>query len=145
MNETIKRDLEEFLRAHDKFSTTVLRMLKSAIQNETINKRSELTDDEIISVIKKQVKVKKDSIEEYTKYNKLDTVEELKREINILSKYLPEEMSDEELTKVIDDIISSIDSPSIKDMGTIMKKVSEKVGNTADMGKVSTIVKLKLK
>ncbi len=144
MQEQIKSDLETYMRAHDKFGLNVIRMLKSAIQLEEISKKSTLSDDEIIAVVKRQVKIKKDSIEEYTKYNKLETVAELNREIEILSKYLPEEMSDEELMKIIDEVIAEVKPTSMKEMGIIMKNVSEKVGNNADMGKVSTIVKSKL-
>lgn len=144
MQEQIKSDLETYMRAHDKFGLNVIRTLKSAIQLEEISKKSTLSDDEIIAVVKRQVKIKKDSIEEYTKYNKLETVAELNREIEILSKYLPEEMSDEELMKIIDEVIAEVKPTSMKEMGIIMKNVSEKVGNNADMGKVSTIVKSKL-
>jgi|LSQX01.1.fsa_nt_gb uncharacterized protein YqeY len=144
MNERLKKDQETFMKAQDKFSLTVIRMLKSAIELEKISKKEELTDDEIIAVIKKQVKIKKDSILEYTKYNKMDTVKELEKEIEVLSVYLPEEMSLDKLTEVIDSVITEVKPTSMKEMGIIMKKVSEIVGNQADMGKVSAIVKEKL-
>lgn len=144
MNERLKKDQETFMKAQDKFSLTVIRMLKSAIELEKISKKEELTDDEIIAVIKKQVKIRKDSIVEYTKYNKMDTVKELEKEIEVLSVYLPEEMSLEKLTEVIDSVITEVNPTSMKEMGIIMKKVSEIVGNQADMGKVSAIVKEKL-
>ena len=144
MNERLKKDQETFMKAQDKFSLTVIRMLKSAIDLEKISKKEELTDDEIIAVIKKQVKIKKDSILEYTKYNKMDTVKELEKEIEVLSVYLPEEMSLDKLTEVIDSVITEVKPTSMKEMGIIMKKVSEIVGNQADMGKVSAIVKEKL-
>ncbi len=144
MNEKIKKDLETYMRNQDKFSLTVIRMLRSALQLETIAKKSELTDDEVIAVIKKQVKIKRDSIEEYTKYNKMDTVAELEKEIALLSVYLPEEMADDKLISIIDEVIAEIKPTSMKEMGIIMKKVSEIVGNQADMSKVSAIVKQKL-
>ena len=144
MNERLKKDQETFMKAQDKFSLTVIRMLKRAIELEKISKKEELTDDEIIAVIKKQVKIKKDSILEYTKYNKMDTVKELEKEIEVLSVYLPEEMSLDKLTEVIDSVITEVKPTSMKEMGIIMKKVSEIVGNQADMGKVSAIVKEKL-
>lgn len=144
MQEQIKKDLETFMRSQDKFSLNVIRMLRSAIQMEEIAKKSVLTDDEVIAVIKRQVKIKKDSIEEYTKYEKFETVSELEKEIEVLSKYLPEEMSDEELNLIIEEVILELKPTSMKEMGMVMKTVSEKVGNAADMSKVSSIVKSKL-
>ncbi len=144
MQEQIKKDLETFMRSQDKFSLNVIRMLRSAIQMEEIAKKNVLTDDEVIAVIKRQVKIKKDSIEEYTKYEKFETVSELEKEIEVLSKYLPEEMSDEELNLIIEEVILELKPTSMKEMGMVMKTVSEKVGNAADMSKVSSIVKSKL-
>lgn len=144
MNEQIKNDLVNAMKNHDKFLTSVLRMLKSAIQSETINKKSELTDDEIIAVIKKQVKIRTSSLEEYQKYNRTDLANDLQKEIDILSKYLPEELSEAELEKVIDDTITELNATSIKDMGKVIKQVKESVGSRADMTLVSKIVKEKL-
>lgn len=144
MKEQIKKDLESYMRAQDKFNLAVIRMLMSVLQLEKIAKKRELTDDETIAVIKKQVKIRKDSIEEYKKYNKLDTVSNLEKEIALLNKYLPEELSDERLNLIIEEIINEVKPTSMKEMGIIMKKVSDKVGNAADMSKVSSIVKEKL-
>lgn len=133
-----------FMRNQEKFSLSVIRMLKSVIQLETISKKSKLTDDEIIAVIKKQVKIRRDSIEEYKKYSKVDTIKNLEKEIAVLSNYLPAELPEEEIIAIINQAISETDNPSIKSMGIIMKKVSEKVGVRADMSRVSNLVKDKL-
>lgn len=144
MNEQIKSDLVNAMKNQDKFKTSVLRMLKSAIQSESINKKHELSDDEVIAVIKKQVKVRTSSLEEYEKYNRTDLVNDLKEEINILSSYLPEELTEEELIKIIDETINENNATSIKEMGLVIKSVASKVGNRADMSNVSKIVKEKL-
>ena len=144
MNEQIKNDLVSAMKNQDKFKTSVLRMLKSAVQAETINKKHELNDDEVIAVIKKQVKVRNSSLEEYKNYNRADMVKNLEEEINILSAYLPEELTSEELIKIIDEIILEVNATSIKEMGLVIKTVSNKVGNRADMSVVSKIVKEKL-
>lgn len=144
MNEKIKKDLVTAMKNQDKFSTSVLRMLKSAIQTEAINKKHELNDDEIIAVIKKQVKIRTSSQEEYKKYERNDLVNDLQKEIDILSVYLPEELSEEELNKIIDDTIKENNASTIKDMGKVIKTISQNYGNRADMGKVSAIVKSKL-
>ena len=143
MMEQILNDLKDAMKAQDKFKLSVLRMLKSALQNESINQKKELTDEEVLKVIKKQVKVRKDSIEEYRKYNKLETIEDLNKEVEILSSYLPEEASEEQIAVCVAEIFEEVQPTSMKEMGLIMKKVSEKLPN-ADMTIVSKIVKSKL-
>lgn len=143
MNERILNDLKDAMKAQDKFKLSVLRMLKSALQMEAINNKTELTDDNVIKVIKKQVKLRKDSISEYQKCGKIDTVEDLNNEIAILEEYLPEEMSIEEVKKCIDEVFAELNPSSIKDMGSVMKRLGEKITN-ADMKEVSRLVKEKL-
>lgn len=143
MVEQINNDLKDALKSGDKFKLSVLRMLKSALQLEAINKKCELTDEVVISVLKKQVKQRNDSIKEYEELGKEEVVNDLKHEIEIINEYLPEEASDEEITKCVDDAFSEINPSSMKDMGRIMKYVSDHLSN-ADMSKVSAIVKEKL-
>ena len=144
MENQIDNDLKLALKSGDKFTLSVLRMLKSEIINES-RKGSlhTLTDDEVLKVIKKGVKTRKDSIEEYKKYGKLDTANELAKEVDILNKYLPQEMSEEEIIKIVDEVFEELKPISMKDMGNLMKVISSKITN-ADMSLVSKIVKDKL-
>ena len=144
MENQIDNDLKLALKSGDKFTLSVLRMLKSEIINES-RKGSlhSLTDDEVLKVIKKGVKTRKDSIVEYKKYGKLDTVNELAKEVDILNKYLPQEMSEEEIIKIVDEVFEELKPSSMKDMGNLMKVISSKITN-ADMSLVSKIVKDKL-
>lgn len=144
MENQIDNDLKLALKSGDKFTLSVLRMLKSEIINES-RKGSihTLTDDEVLKVIKKGVKTRKDSIEEYKKYGKLDTVNELAKEVDILNKYLPQEMSEEEIIKIDNEVFEELKPSSMKDMGNLMKVISSKITN-ADMSLVSKIVKDKL-
>ena len=144
MNDRIKEDLVKSMKEQDKFKTSVLRMLKSAIQTEKINKNKDLTDDEIILVIKKQIKIRTSSLEEYEKYNRLDLANDLKKEIDILSTYLPADLTDDELNKIIDDVFEKLKPSSIKDMGKTIKEISSIVSTRADMALVSKIVKERL-
>lgn len=145
MFEKVNNDLVASMKSGDKFTLSVLRMLKSAIIYEQTNgEKHELTDDDIMSVIKKQVKTRKTSMEEYLSYDRKDLADNLQKEIDILSKYLPEELSDEELTKIIDEIITELKPDGMKGMGMVIKAVSAKCGAAADMKKVSSIVKEKL-
>ena len=144
MENQIDNDLKLALKSGDKFTLSVLRMLKSEIINES-RKGSlhTLTDDEVLKVIKKGVKTRKDSIEDYKKYGKLDTVNELAKEVDILNKYLPQEMSEEEIIKIVNEVFEELKPSSMKDMGNLMKVISSKITN-ADMSLVSKIVKDKL-
>lgn len=144
MMETVTKDLTNAMKEQDKFTLSVLRMLKSALQLEKISKKHDLEDDEVIAVIKKQVKTRKDSMAEFEKYNKTEEVENLKQEIEVLSKYLPPELSKEELDKALDEIFAEVKPESIKDMGKVMKEVSARLGNSVDMSLVSSLVKEKL-
>ena len=142
--ETINNDVKSSMKSGNKFELNVLRMLKSALQNEKIAKNHDLDENEIIAVIKKQVKVRKDSLKEYQQYNREELAEGLAKEIDILTKYLPEELSEEEIDKVINDVFTKINPTSIKDMGNIMKELNSLIATKADMSLVSKKVKEKL-
>ena len=144
MFEKITKDLTEAMKAKDTFRSSVLRMLKSALKNEEINKKSPLTDDEVLAIIKKQVKTRKDSMNEYASYNRMDLADSLQKEIEILNEYLPEELSDEELEKIVKETITKVKAESIKQMGMVIKTISSEYGARCDMAKVSKLVKEKL-
>lgn len=144
MFEKVTKDLTEAMKNKDAFRLSVLRMLKSSLKNEEINKKSPLTDDEVLAIIKKQVKTRKDSMNEYASYNRMDLADSLQKEIDILNAYLPEELSDEELEKVITETITNLNADSVKQMGLVIKTISSEYGARCDMAKVSKIVKEKL-
>lgn len=144
VNELIKNDLVTAMKNQDKFKTSVLRMLKSAIDAEKISKMHYLSEDEIIAVIKKQVKVRTASLEEYKNYNREDLVSNLEKEIEILSIYLPEELSIEKVNEIIDETIKELNATSIKEMGLVIKTISSKYASSVDMSVVSKLVKEKL-
>lgn len=144
MFEKITKDLTEAMKAKDTFRTSVLRMLKSALKNEEINKKSPLIDDEVLTIIKKQVKTRKDSMNEYASYNRMDLADSLQKEIDILNEYLPEELSDEELEKIVKETITKVKAESIKQMGMVIKTISSEYGARCDMAKVSKLVKERL-
>ena len=144
LNEKIKTDLVSAMKGHDTFKVSVLRMLKSELQLESINLKKDLKDNEIITVIKRNVKKRKDAIEEFKKYGKSEEIEKNNTEITILESYLPEQLSDEEINHEVTLAINELKAESIKDMGRVMKYLTEKIGTVADMGKVSAQVKSKL-
>ncbi|MDD2504822.1 MAG: GatB/YqeY domain-containing protein [Bacilli bacterium] len=140
----LNEDLTNSLKKGDKFNLSVLRMLKSEIKNSEITKKEALTDDEIMQIIKKQVKIRKDSKNEYESYNRLDLAASLNQEIEILSKYLPEELSENEIKKIIDEIIVKENLSDIKSMGIIIKQIQTLYGTQVDMKLVSNLVKEKI-
>ena len=137
----IQSDTLMAMKNSDKFKVSVLRMLKSAIQAEKINAKNELTDENIIAIIKKQVKQRTDSILEYEKYNRPDMVATLKQEIKILEEYLPKQLLEEETKEAVKKILSNYPDATIKDMGKIMKEASSSLGSVADMSEVSKLIR----
>ncbi len=144
MFDKIKSDLLASMKEQDKFKLGVLRMLKSALQMEQINIGHDLTDEETLTVIRREVKKRNSSIQEYEKFGKTDTVQDLKHEVAILESYLPAMLSDEEVEKIINEVIETFENPDIKSMGKIISLVKEKTNGNADMSKVSALVKERL-
>ncbi len=143
MNEKIANDLIKAMKEQDKFKLSVLRMLKSALQLEKINKKSDLTDNEVIMVVKKQIKMRQDSISEFQKFNKLAEIKTLEDEIACLKVYLPEELTSEEVDLKINEAFLKVKPTSIKDMGQIMKEL-QSISSVTDMSEVSKKVRDKL-
>ena len=131
-------------KAQDKETLNVVRMIKSAIQMAKIELKHELTDEEVIDVVSKQIKMRKDSIVEFSNASRSDLVDQYNKEITILNKYMPEQLSYDEVVKIIDDVFALINPTSQKQMGLIMKEVNPKVKGKYDMGEVSKLIKNKL-
>ncbi len=139
----IGEDLKEALKNQEKLVLSVLRMVKSALQLEKINKKDDLTDEEVLAVIKKQIKMRRDSIVEFEKFDKKEEIETLNQEIEILNRYLPEALSEEEIDKAIDDVFDTLKPSGIKDMGAIMKAL-QPIASQVDMSEVSKKVRKRL-
>lgn len=144
MIEKFNQDIISAMKNKDKKQLTVLRMVKGAMQLESINKKLEIDDELLTEAIVKQIKLRNDSIIEFEKANRLDLVNQDKEEIKILNKYLPEQLTNEELNQIIDEAFNNVKPTSSKDMGLIMKEVTPKVKGVADMKLVSSIIKDKL-
>ena len=141
--EQLNQDMVVSMKNKDSFTLGVIRMAKGAIQLEVINKKKELSDEDVVAVISKQIKMRNDSISEFAKAERHDLVEQNKKEIEILNKYMPEQLSLDEVNKIIDEAFEKI-NPTNKDMGLIMKEVSPKLKGKADMSQVNAIIKEKL-
>ena len=137
-------DMKQAMKDKDKLTLSVIRLVKGSIQLEEINKKSILSNDDILSIIIKQVKMRKESIVEFEKANRIDLIEELNKEINILNKYLPIQLSDEELDIIITEVINKVNAKTNSDTGKIMKELVPLIKGKADMSKVNHIIKEKL-
>ncbi len=144
LNEEINNDIVNYMKAKDSFKLGVLRMVKGAIQLEKINNGRELNDELFIDVVVKQIKERNESIEEFKRGNRQDLVDKTQAEIDILNTYLPEQLSEEEVDKTIEEIFTEVKPTSQKDMGAIMKEATAKLKGKADMKMVSTKIKDKL-
>lgn len=144
MRERILKDLVTAMKEQDKEKLAVLRMVKGAMQLEEINKKEELKDDEVIAVIAKQIKTRKESIVEFQKGNRNDLVEQTEKEIAILETYMPEQLSEEEVKKIIEEAIQKVNASAPSDMGKVMGIITPLLRGKADMSSVSKMVKEKL-
>lgn len=144
MVEQLEKDMIEAMKAKDMFRLTVIRMVKGALKQEQIDHKKEINDELLIDVVNKQIKMRKDSITEFEKGNRTDLVEKTQKEIDILLKYLPEQLSQEEVEKIINDIFDEVKPEGMKDMGKVMGLAQGKLKGKADMKEVSTLIRNKL-
>jgi len=144
MKDRILKDMTLAMKSQDKLKLSVLRMVKGAIQLEEINKKSELSDEDVIGVLAKQIKTRKESIVEFEKGNRFDLIEQTNMEIAILNEYMPAQLSEDEVNKIIDDAFTKVNPTSQSDMGKIMGIITPLLKGKADMSSVSKKVKEKL-
>lgn len=144
MKEQFLQELKEAMREKDEIRKNTITLLRSAILQVEKDTQKELSDDEIIGIISKEVKKRKDSISDYEKADRNDIIEDLNKEIVILSKYLPKQLSKEEIDTLVDESIKIVGATSPKDMGKVMQDLRPKTNGKADGKLVSEIVKTKL-
>ena len=142
--EQINEDVKNAMKAQDKEKLNVIRMVKSSLQMAKINLKHDLSDEEAIEVIEKQIKMRRDSIQEFEKAHRDDLVEQYTNEINILQAYMPSQLSYDEVVKIIDDAFAKIKPTSPKEMGLLMKEITPSVKGRYDMKAISSMVKEKL-
>ena len=144
LKELLKNDLVKAMKEKNKEELNTLRAVKGAIQLEVINNKKEENDSLILDVINKQIKMRNDSVNEFKKANRTDLVESYEKEIAILKRYMPEQLTTEEVENIIEGAINELNITSPKQMGLIMKEITPKIKNRYDMSKVSNIIKSKL-
>ena len=144
MREKIMIDLKTAMKNQNKELLNVIRMVKGAIQLEEISKKRELTDEEMVSVIAKQIKTRKETIADLEKSDRSDLIKQTQREIDILERYMPAMMTEKEINQTIDSVFSEVNPASSADIGKVMGKISPLLKGKADMALVNKLVKEKL-
>lgn len=144
MVEQLEKDMIEAMKNHEKERLTVIRTVKAGLKQEQIDHKKEINDDLLIEVVSRQIKMRKESIAEFEKGNRQDLIDQTQAEIDILMKYLPEQLSEEEVLKVIDEIFEEVKPESKKDMGRVMKEANARLKGKADMKTVSSIIQERL-
>jgi uncharacterized protein YqeY len=140
LTEQIRADLTESMKARNAERTSTLRMLQAALKNEQINLGHELSDEEALGIIRKSVKQRLDSIDQYTKGDRPELAAKEKAEMDLLKTYLPPELSDAELESGLRDIIASTGAQSKKDLGKVMKEATAKYKGRVEGKKIQEIV-----
>ena len=144
MVEQLDKDMIEAMKAKDKDRLTVIRMVKAALKQEQIDHKKEINDELLVDVVNKQIKMRKDSIAEFEKGGRDDLIQKTQEEINVLMKYLPEQLSKDEVEKIINDLFDELKPEGQKDMGKVMKEAQAKLKGKTDMKEVSSIIREKL-
>lgn len=145
MYDSIKSEIVKAMKEHDKERLNVLRMVKAAVDLEHIDKKVEINDELVLSVVLKQVKMREDSIEQYSKTARSDLVEKETTERNTLKEFLPKPLTDDEVDKLISEAIDEIKPEGMKDMGKVMGYLSPKVKGRTDQKALSIKIKERLK
>lgn len=140
----LDNEIIEAMKAKDSIRLATLRGVKGAMKLQSIDHKKEINDELLIEVVSKEIKTRNESIKEFEKGARQDLIDKTKEEIKILSKYLPEQLTEAEIIDIINQIIAEVKPNGIKDMGKVMGKITPIVKGKADMGLVSSLIKEKL-
>lgn len=145
LEDKILNDYKEAMKSRDTLKSSTLSFLRADMLNQaTAKKKDKLDDPEIVAVIKKQIKQRQDSIEQFTKGNRLEMAEKEKKELEMLRAYLPPELSVEQIKVLIEEAIVATGAGGMKDMGRLMKELTVKISGCADGKLVSDLVRQRL-
>lgn len=141
LKEKLLEDLKSCMKEKNVVRKNVIQMVRAAILQVEKDKHIELNDDQIIDIIAKESKKRKDSLEDYEKSGREDLINEIKEEIEILAEYLPKQLSIEEVEKIVKEVIKNEGATSMKDMGKVMKAAKERIGAASDGKTINEVVK----
>ncbi|WP_028595871.1 GatB/YqeY domain-containing protein [Paenibacillus assamensis] len=136
----LSEDMKQAMKSKDKFKLSTIRMVRSAIQNIEIESKRTLNDDEVLEILGREIKQRKDALHEFEKANRFDLVDNLKLELDILLEYLPAQLSEEEIKAIVRETIQETGATSKADMGKLMAALMPKVKGRSDGKLVNSIV-----
>lgn len=140
----ISEDMKNAMRAKDTVRLGTIRLLQAAIKQREVDERIELDDSNVIAVIEKMLKQRRDSITAYEAANRHDLADVEKFEVTILQTYLPQQFTDDEITAILEKVVVDTGAAGVKDMGKVMAAIKPLVVGRADMGKISGLIKTRL-
>jgi uncharacterized protein YqeY len=144
LKEKITEDMKSAMKSKEPERLGAIRLLWAAIKQKEVDERIEVSDDDILNVIEKMLKQRRDSIEAYKNANRADLLAIEEFEVSLLQHYLPEPLNESQVDKIIEDTIKSLGAVSIKDMGSVMNSVKPQVAGKANMAEISKKIKTKL-
>ena len=144
IKDRIREDMKAAMRSHDAARLSTIRLLLAAIKQREIDEQIESTDDDVMAVIAKMVKQRRDSVEQYRAGGREDLAQTEQAEIDVLQAYLPQALTDEEIAVIIDEARAAVGLTGMAAMGKVMALVKPRVNGRADLGKVSALIKARL-
>lgn len=141
IKQRISDDVKNAMRSKDKERLATLRMITAAIKQKEVDERADLNDGQVLAVLDKMAKQHRDSIEQYQKAGRDDLVAKETSELEVVTSYLPEQLSEEEIRQIIKETIEATGASSMQDMGKLMGQLKPRLQGRADMGKVSGLIK----
>lgn len=144
IKDRIREDMKAAMRSHDAARLSTIRLLLAAIKQREIDEQIEATDENVLAVIAKMVKQRRDSVEQYRAGGREDLAANEQAEIEVLQAYLPKALSDEEIASIIEEAVGEAGATGMAAMGKVMAIVKPRVNGRADLGKVSALVKARL-
>lgn len=144
LKEKLLEDLKNSMKEKNEIRKNTIMLIRSSILQQEKDNKIVLDDNQIIEIIAKESKKRRDSLPDFEKSGREDLIKQVNEEISIISEYLPKQLSKEEVEKIVDEVISDLNATSMKDMGKVMKEAKARIGVTADGKTINEIVKQKL-
>lgn len=144
LREKINQDMKAAMKAREAEKLSAIRLLQAALKQKEIDERVTLSDSDVLGIIDKMLKQRRDSIEQFRTGNRPDLVAKEEFEVNVLQAYMPAQLSDAEVMKILDDVIAQTGAQGARDMGKVMNTLRPLVAGRANMGKLSGLVKARL-
>ena len=144
LREKINEDMKAAMKARESEKLAAIRLLQAALKQKEVDERITLSDSDVLAILDKMVKQRKDSIEQYTAGNRPDLVAKEEFELTVLGQYMPQPLSDAEVLQLLEKVVTETGAQGVKDMAKVMSALRPLVAGRADMGKLSALVKSRL-